>query len=259
MKTVRLFCCVGLLLACCVSSPGQLVAEFAKPSSRSVSTLGVRGVVTVSQISAEQLELRFKTASGETRDTIRGKGIVPLIVNGRKSNFYAGRFGNSLLPMLVLTVRDLDRIQDSRTITYQLTPSGGLIGQRVIIDATTSYKYSDDLSGGRHYLSAIDTKLGAIYSLAYQRASFDNLFITFEKLRVRQWENSMDAFLETDQGFLRDRYGKIMESGRFNMLSERARQQVFVSNVLPPQPVRVTRRTAPVKVLSADGRRAALR
>lgn len=259
MKLLRLVGFASLLSACVGIWVDWAAAQSSKPATRSVATLGVRGSVTVTQLSPEHMELRFKTSSGETRDTLRGKGLVPLIVNGRKSTFYAGRFGNSLLPMVILTIRDLDRIQDSKTIAYQLTNSGGLIGQRVVVDATSKYDYTDNISGGRHYLSAIDTKLGAIYSLAYQRASFDNFFITFEKLRVRQWETSLDAFLETDQGFLRDRFGKIMESGRFNMLSEHARQQMFVTNVMPPQPKPVTKRVAPVKVLPVEARPAALR
>ena len=116
--------------------------------------------------------------------------------------------------------------------TYQLTPGGGMIGQRVVVDEK-GFTHSESTSGGRHYLAAVDPRLGAIYSLSYQRASFEGFYHTFEKLRVRQFESSLDAFLETDQGFLRDRYGKIVESSRFNLLNDSQRQRLFVANVLP--------------------------
>jgi hypothetical protein len=207
-----------------------------KPVTKSVATQGVRGTATVNQLTPEHVELIFKTKTGETRDTLRAKGTIPLVVNGRKANFFVGRFGSSSLPMLIVSLRDPDRIQDSRTIVYQLSSSGAMIGQRVLVDETLDHKYSDNTSGGRHYLSAIDTKLGTIYSLSYQRASFVGFYHTYEKLRVRQWEPSIDAFIETDQGFLRDRTGKLIESGRFNVMSEAQRQKIFVSNVLPPAP-----------------------
>ncbi|HET6511523.1 MAG TPA: hypothetical protein VFH43_04985 [Candidatus Kapabacteria bacterium] len=225
---------IALILAlaafCSISANAQ---SKTKPVSRTVSTLGVRGTVTVDQLTPEHVEIIYKTKAGEMRDTLMGKGIIPLMVNGSRQQFHAGRFGNSTLPMLVISLRDVDRIQDSKTYTYQLTPGGGMIGQRVIVDET-GFKHSENTSGGRHYLSAIDTKLGAIYSLSYQRAGFEGFYHTFEKLRVRQFEASMDAFLETDQGFLRDRYGKIVESSRFNLLSENQRQKLFVANVMPP-------------------------
>jgi hypothetical protein len=214
-----------------------------KPISRAVNTQGVRGTVTLSQLTPEHVEIVFKTRSGEMRDTMVGKGINPVIVNGRKQNFYVGRFGSSPLPMLVLSLRDPDRIQDSRTLSYQLTPAGGFIGQKVLIDESLEHKYTDNTSGGRHYLAAVDTKLGTIYSLAYQRASFAGFYHTYEKLRVRQWEPSIDAFIETDQGFLRDRKGAIMESGKFNVMSESQRQQIFVANVMPPAPA-ITKSTS---------------
>lgn len=217
--------------------PSLSIAQRAsKPVSKIVSTQGVRGTVSVNQLTPEHTELIFKTKAGETRDTLRAKGTIPLMVNGRKTSFYVGRFGSSFLPMLIVSLRDPDRIQDSRTIVYQLSSSGGMIGQRVLIDETLEHKYTDNTSGGRHYLSAIDTKLGAIYSMSYQRASFSGFHHTYEKLRVRQWEPTIDAFIETDEGFLRDRNGKLVESTRFNVMSESQRQQIFVANVLPPKP-----------------------
>jgi hypothetical protein len=206
-----------------------------KPVTKSVATLGVRGTVSVNQLTPEHVEVIYKTKSGEMRDTLSGKGIIPLVVNGSKQQFYAGKFGNATLPMLIVALRDVDRIQDSKTYTYQLTPGGGMIGQRVVVDEN-GFTHSDNTSGGRHYLAAVDTKLGAIYSLSYQRASFAGFYHSFEKLRVRQFESSLDAFLETDQGFLRDRYGKIIESSRFNLLNEAQRQKLFVANVMPPSP-----------------------
>jgi hypothetical protein len=206
-----------------------------KPVTKSIATLGVRGSLSVNQLTPEHVEVIYKTKSGEMRDTLSGKGIIPLMVNGSKQQFYVGRFGNSSLPMMILALRDVDRIQDSKIYTYQLTPGGGMIGQRVVVDEK-GYTHSESTSGGRHYLAAVDTKLGAIYSLSYQRASFEGFYHTFEKLRVRQFESSLDAFLETDQGFLRDRYGKIVESSRFNLLNDLQRQRLFVANVMPQSP-----------------------
>jgi hypothetical protein len=206
-----------------------------KPVSKSVATLGVRGTVAINQLTPEHVEVIYKTKSDEMRDTLSGKSIIPLMVNGSKQQFYVGRFGNSTLPMLIVALRDVERMQDSKVYTYQLTPGGGMLGQRVVVDEN-GYKHSDNTSGGRHYLAAVDTKLGTIYSLSYQRASFEGFYHTFEKLRVRQFESSLDAFIEADQGFLRDRYGKIVESSRFNLLSDAQRQKLFVANVMPPTP-----------------------
>src|SRR6476661_1485916 len=133
-----------------------------KPVTKSIATLGVRGSVSVYQLTPEHVEVIYKTKSGEMRDTLSGKGIIPLMVNGSKQQFYAGKFGNASLPMLILALRDVDRIQDSKTYTYQLTPGGGMIGQRVVTDEN-GFTHSENTSGGRHYLAAVDTKLGAIY------------------------------------------------------------------------------------------------
>jgi hypothetical protein len=225
-----------LILLAALASPLTAPAQKQiKPVTKSISTLGVRGSVSVNQLTPEHVEVIYKTKSGEMRDTLSGKGIIPLMVNGSKQQFYAGKFGNATLPMLILALRDVDRIQDSKTYTYQLTPGGGMIGQRIVTDVN-GFTHSDNTSGGRHYLAAVDTKLGAIYSLSYQRAGFEGFYHTFEKLRVRQFESSMDAFLETDQGFLRDRYGKIIESSRFNLLNDNQKQKLFVANVMPPSP-----------------------
>lgn len=223
-----------LILLAALACPYAATAQKqSKPLSKSVFTLGVRGSVSVYQLTPEHVEVVYKTKGGEMRDTLSGKSIIPLMVNGTKQQFYIGRFGNSTLPMLIVALRDVERMQDSKVYTYQLTPGGGMIGQRVVTDES-GYKHSDNTSGGRHYLAALDTRLGTIYSLSYQRATFEGFYRTFEKLRVRQFESSLDAFIETDQGFLRDRSGKIVESSRFNLLSDMQRQRLFVSNVMPP-------------------------
>jgi hypothetical protein len=224
-----------ILLAALASPVAANAQKPIRPVTKTVSTLGVRGSVSVNQLTPEHVEVIYKTKSGEMRDTLSGKGIIPLMVNGSKQQFYAGKFGNATLPMLIVALRDVDRIQDSKTYTYQLTPGGGMIGQRIVTDVN-GFTHSDNTSGGRHYLAAVDTKLGAIYSLSYQRAGFEGFYHTFEKLRVRQFESSMDAFLETDQGFLRDRYGKIIESSRFNLLNDNQKQKLFIANVMPPSP-----------------------
>lgn len=251
-----------LAFGLCLALPESGAAQsMPKPIKRSVATLGVRGTVTVTQFTPEHVEIHYKTKAGETRDTLRAKGLNQQIVNGRKAPFYLGRFGSSTHPMLIVSLRDPDRIQDSRTISYQLSSGGGLIGQRVVVDGTLAPQYTETTSGGRHYLSAIDTRLGTIYSLAYQRATFAGYYITYEKLRVRQWETSLDAFIETDQGFLRDRFGRIMESGRFNMLSEPARQQIFVANVMPPRQSTkpAVRKPVQARVIPASAPRAGLK
>jgi hypothetical protein len=208
-------------------------AALKKPIERSVNAEGVRGKITIRQISSEQLSITVKAQRGTLTDTVRGSSIIPLMVYGRRQQFFFGKFGTSLMPMLILSVEDPDRIGDSHVLAYEVSSSGVMIGQQVLTDEAIKHKHADEVSGGRYELAAVDPKLGAIYSVAYQEAKFEGFYLAYEKLRVRQWEAALGAFIETDQGFLRDQFGRIVESSRFHLLTDPARERMFAQNVAP--------------------------
>lgn len=194
-----------------------------------------KGKIWLTELPSDKIEIRIRTWR-TTRDTVNGHEIFPILVNGEKQNFFFGHFGSSELPMLIFAVSDAANPKDSRAVAYQVSPRGSLIGQIVVVDEATEHGHTDNVRSGRYSLAAIDSKLGSIYSIAAQEAHFEGFFVTYEKLRVRQWDPAINAFIETDQGFLRDRSGKLMQSTRFDSWSDAQRSQVFAANLEPQKP-----------------------
>lgn len=203
----------------------------AKPIERTVSALGFRGKIALTQLADDRVLVDIRNAKIHVTDTVRGHSIFPVLVGGRQQSFYFGRFGGSRFPMLIFGVTDPDRIQDSRVIAYQVGSGGLLMGQQVLVDDAVRHNHTDDVSGGRYQLASLDPQLGAIYSVSYQDARFPGFHRTFEKLRVRQWDADLNGFIETDQGFLRTSDGALVESTKFHSYTDRSRSQVFVANL----------------------------
>ncbi len=209
----------------------SLLASPAKNGiERSLSIKGFKGRIALHQLPGDKIEVKIRTWR-TTRDTVRGHEIFPVLVNGHKQNFFFGRFGYSKMPLLIFAVSDPDRITESRTLSYQVSPSGALIGQQVVVDEAVQHAHSDEVISGRYPLAGINPEIGAIYSIAYQDAHFEGFFVSYEKLRVRQWDPNINAFIETDQGFLRDKSGRIIESGKFHSWSDKTREEMFASNL----------------------------
>ena len=198
---------------------------------RSLSMKGFKGRVSLHQLADDKIEVRIRTWR-TSRDTVRGHEIFPVLVNGHKQSFFLGRFGSSKMPMLIFAVSDPDRINESRTLSYQIAPSSTLIGQQVVVDEAIQHSHSDELISGRYPLAGINPEIGAIYSIAYQDAHFEGFFVSYEKLRVRQWDPNINAFIETDQGFLREKNGRLIESTRFHGWPDRTREAVFAENLV---------------------------
>ena len=205
------------------------------PVERSINMKNFKGRVWLTELPDNKIEIRLRTWR-TTRDTINGHAIFPVHVNGVKQNFYFGHFGISQLPMLIFAVSDADHPLESRAVAYQVSPRGSLIGQLVVVDENIEHGHTDNVRSGRYALTAIDPKLGAIYAIASQEAHFEGFFISYEKLRVRQWDPAINSFIETDQGFLRDRSGKLMQSTRFDSWSDAERSDVFSANLEPKKP-----------------------
>jgi hypothetical protein len=244
------------------SSAAPLVRKPAakkNPFERVVSAQGFRGRIALRPVSEDRVEVLVKSARGITVDTVRGHAIFPVLVEGKKQPFYFGKFGTSKFPMLVFAVSDPERVQDSHVLGYQISPSGALIGQQVIADETTKHGHTDDMSGGRYQLASINPDLGAIYSVSYQDAKFDGFFVSYEKLRVRQWDPTINAFIETDQGFLREKNGKLVESAKFHNLDDKRREEVFTTNLrsweAPTQRAHTQPRVVPVSLSTQTSRR----
>ena len=194
-----------------------------------------KGKIWLTELPDNKIEIRLRTWR-TTRDTVDGHQIFPVLVNGGKQNFYFGHFGASKLPMLIFAVSDAEHPQESKTVAYQVSPRGSLIGQIVVVDESSEHGHTDNVRSGRYALTAIDPKLGAIYAIASQEAHFEGFFISYEKLRVRQWDPAINSFIETDQGFLRDRSGKLMQTTRFDSWSDAERSEVFAANLEPKKP-----------------------
>lgn len=231
-----------------------LSSASAKPIERNVTAMGFRGKVILTQLADERVLVEVRTGRVRVTDTVRGHSLFPLLVSGRSQPFYFGRFGTSRFPMLIFGVTDPERIQDSRLVAYQVSPGGALIGQQVIVDDALRHGHSDDVSAGRYQLASVDPRLGALYSVAYQDARFAGVLMTYEKLRVRQWDAALNAFIEADQGFLREKGGRLIESTRFHGLNDRSRNQVFVSNLRSLEsigrlPTRVQTKSTPVSTM----------
>ncbi len=205
------------------------------PVERSINSKNFKGKIWLTELPENKIEIRIRTWR-TTRDTVSGHEVFPLIVVGVKQNFYFGHFGASKLPMLIFAVSDSLNPQESRAVAYQVSPRGSLIGQMVVVDENIEHGHTDNVRSGRYALTAIDPKLGAIYAIASQDARFEGFFVSYEKLRVRQWDPAINSFIETDQGFLRDRSGKLMQSTRFDSWSDAERSDVFAANLEPKKP-----------------------
>ncbi len=205
------------------------------PVERSINMKNFKGKIWLTELPDDKIEIRIRTWR-TTRDTVTGHEIFPVLVNGVKQNFFFGHFGASQLPMLIFAVSDAGHPKQSRAVAYQVSPRGSLIGQIVVLDENIEHGHTDNVPSGRYALTAIDPKLGAIYAIASQEAHFEGFFVSYEKLRVRQWDPAINAFIETDQGFLRDRSGKLMQSTRFDSWSDAERSQVFAANLEPKKP-----------------------
>jgi hypothetical protein len=199
---------------------------------RTIRMKNFSGKITLTQVEDDKIEVKIRTWR-TTRDTVIGHDVFPVLVSGGKQKFFFGHFGASTLPMLIFATSDPERISDTRVLAYQVSPRGSLIGQQVIVDDAIKHGHTDNITSGRYSLTAIDPKIGAIYSIASQDAHFEGFFVSYEKLRVRQWDPAINSFIETDEGFLRDRTGKLMQSTRFDSWSDAERSNVFAANLDP--------------------------
>ena len=197
---------------------------------RHIRMKGFDGKVCLTELANDKVELRTQTRT-TTRDTVNGAALAWVFAHGIRERFFFGHFGESPLPMLIFAVSDADQPRESRAVAFQVTPYGALIGQQVAVDESMVHNHSDDVTSGQYALTAIDGNLGAIYSVASQDARFEGFFVTYEKLRVRQWDPAINSFIETDQGFLRDRDGRLMQSTRFESWSDAERWNVFAANI----------------------------
>ncbi len=202
---------------------------------RHIRMKGFHGTVTVSELGNNKIEVRTQTGS-LTRDVVKGGSLAWVYAHGVRERMYFGHFGESPVPMLIFAVNDANRPRETRAVAFQVTDHGALIGQQVAVDETMLHGHTSDVTIGQYGLTGIDGKLGAIYSVASQVARFEGYFVTYEKLRVRQWDPAISSFIETDCGFLRDRDGRLMQSTRFDAASDAERWDVFASNVEGSQP-----------------------
>lgn len=230
MKFPRFFLLFSLLIF------SNANAENGKHSlERTISIRGFKGKVWLTELPGDKIEVRMRTWR-TTCDTVPGRQIFPVLVNGSKEKFFLGRFGASKIPMLIFALTDAERPEQVKAVAYQVSPRGSLIGQLVVNDESIDHGHTDGIVCGRYALTAIDPKLGAIYTISQQSAKFEGFFVSYEKLRVRQWDPTINAFIETDQGFLRDRSGRLMQSTRFESWSDNERSQVFAANLDPRKP-----------------------
>ncbi len=230
---------MSILKISCIFFLSFTSAAFAVPAKhpveRSISMKNFKGKIWLTELPENKIEIRIRTWR-TTRDTVSGHEIFPILVSGVKQNFFFGHFGASQLPMLIFSVSDAEHPQESRAVAYQVSPRGSLIGQIVVVDENIEHGHTDKVQSGRYALTAIDPKLGAIYAIASQDAHFEGFFVSYEKLRVRQWDPAINSFIETDQGFLRDRSGRLMQSTRFDSWSDAERSEVFAANLEPKKP-----------------------
>jgi hypothetical protein len=232
-QTMRILTISAVLLT--VLATASFAEPGTKPINREVRVKNFKGKVMLREIGDDKIEVRLRTWR-TTRDTVRGHGLFPVLVNGHKQPFYFGKFGSSKLPVLVFGVSDPERISEAKALAYQVSPNGALIGQQVINDESIAHGHTDNVTIGRYAVAAIDPALGAIYSIAYQEARFEGYYVSYEKLRVRQWDPAINSFIETDQGFLRDRNGKLVEASRFHSWPDNQREAIFAANLEPVKP-----------------------
>src|SRR5579883_1615099 len=217
-------------LASIRASASESATHGKRPLEKSIHMKNFKGTVILKQLSDDKVEVYLRTWR-TTRDTVSGHEIFPVLVNGARQSFFFGRFGSSKLPMLIFAVSDPQRISDSHVIAYQVAPNGALIGQQVVVDEAIAHGHTDNVTSGRYQLAAVNPELGAIYSVAYQDAHFEGFFVSYEKMRVRQWDPAINSFIESDQGFLREHSGRLVESTRLSNWPDRKREEVFAENV----------------------------
>ena len=243
-----------ILIISAVFSLLAISSALAYPAKHSVErTIRMKnfsGKITLTQVTDDKIEVKIRTWR-TTRDTVSGHEIFPVLVSGGKQKFFFGHFGASMLPMLIFATSDPERISDTRVLAYQVSPRGSLIGQQVVVDDAIVHGHTDNVECGRYSLTAIDPKIGAIYSIASQEAHFEGFFVSYEKMRVRQWDPAINSFIETDEGFLRDRSGKLMQSTRFDSWSDAERSEVFTANLEPKKPWMIEKKQE-VKVMPAS-------
>ena len=248
MRHIQYFVFLFLLICTAAyANPGKHSIE------RSISVKGFKGKVWLTELPGDKIEVRMRTWR-TTCDTIPGRELFPVLVNDAKEKFFIGKFGASKIPMLIFAVNDAEHPHEVKAIAYQVSPRGSLIGQLVVNDESIDHGHTDNVVCGRYALTAIDPKLGAIYSVSSQSAKFEGFFVTYEKMRVRQWDPTINAFIETDQGFLRDRSGKLMQSTRFESWSDNERSEVFAANLEPHKPWMIEKKTE-AKVIPARAER----
>lgn len=190
---------------------------------------GVAARIIVTQLTHDSLHLEIIVRGDTTREPLRARGMNPLYINGARRQVFFGGFGESSLPLLIFSTNNPDRLGDAKVLCYQVTKHGGLIGHKLATETATGY--GETMSGGRYELAALDPRLGAIYSVAFQRLDFGSFDESFETLRVRQYVKSLGAFIEADQGFVRDRRGKVVGSRDFRSFSERTKRSLFLANI----------------------------
>jgi hypothetical protein len=235
----------------CLFAISSAIAIPAKHSvERTIRMKNFSGKISLTQVTGDKIEIKIRTWR-TTRDTVRGYEIFPVLVSGGKQKFFFGHFGSSQLPMLIFATNDPKRISDTHVLAYQVSPRGSLIGQQVVVDDAIKHGHTDNVTSGRYSLTAIDPKIGAIYSIASQDAHFEGFFVSYEKMRVRQWDPAINSFIETDEGFLRDRTGKLMQSTRFDSWSDSERSSVFAANLEPKKPWIIEKKDT-VKVMPAS-------
>ncbi len=210
---------------------------------------GFDGTVCLTELKNDNVEVRIHTWF-DTRDTVRGAHLALVYAHGVRERMFFGHFGESPVPMLVFAVSDAEDPNESRVVAFQVMSSGALIGQQVSVDESITHGHSDDVTSGQYALTGIDGKVGAIYSVASQIARFEGYFVTYEKLRVRQWDPAISSFLETDCGFLRDRDGRLLQSARFDAWSDDERWDAFAANVEASAPKMMSGEAVP-KVIPA--------
>ncbi|MFI5201619.1 MAG: hypothetical protein ACHQNE_04485 [Candidatus Kapaibacterium sp.] len=225
---MRFFLIPALLLSFTISAAASTPANHS--FERHIRMKGFDGTVCLTELPDNAIEVRLRTWT-TTRDTISGSQVYLVFAHGIRERFFFGHFGESPLPMLIFAVTDANEPLVSRAIAYEVTPRGSLIGEQVAVDESMVHNHTDDVTSGQYALTAIDGNLGAIYSVASQDASFEGYFVRYEKLRVRQWDPAINSFIETDQGFLRDRDGRLMQSTRFESWSDAERWNVFAANI----------------------------
>ena len=199
-------------------------------TERHIHMKGFDGTVRLTELPGNEVEVRIQTGS-TTRDTVSGGRLSWVYAHGIRERFYFGHFGESPIPMLVFAVSDGNDRHSSRVIAYQVTERGALIGQQVSVDESITHGHTEHVTSGQYALAGIDGNLGAIYTVASQIARFEGYFVSYEKLRVRQWDPAISSFIETDCGFLRDRDGRLMQATRFDSWNDDERWDAFAANV----------------------------